>query len=141
MKIKSFKRIGTLFLACMMCMCMCFGMYTTVSAAETVTEEISITPRDGANTVYPGAANRKTFDLAEVSGQVSVNLTFVTASEAKSGSITWELLWNDNVYKTGSVGINDMEETPMVLTTGVYKVRVTNNANQKASVFAYLVER
>lgn len=139
MKIKSFKRIGTLVLACMMWVCMCFSMYTTASAAEIVPEktiiETSVTPHDGANTVYPG--NTLTLNLGSVSGYANATLTFVTASEASSGTLSWKLYCSGVKIKSGTVGVNDMQEYTMLLSAGTYTVEITNTASQKVSAFAY----
>lgn len=135
MKIKSFKHMGILALTCLMCICMCFGMCTTASAAEIVPEEITVTPRDGANTVYPGKTLTLTLGSAE--GYANVTLTFVTASEATSGRLSWKLYCSGTKIDSGYVGVNDMVEIQKFLSTGTYTVENTNLASQKVSAFAY----
>lgn len=135
MKIKSFKYMGILALTCLMCMCMCFEMCTTASAAEIVPEEITVTPRDGANTVYPG--DTLTLNLGTLSLGGNVTLTFVTASEATGGKLSWKFYCGKNQIDSGEIGVNDMIELPKLLIKGTYTVEITNLANKKVSAFAY----
>ena len=138
MKIKSFKRIGTLFLACLMCMCMCFGMCTTASAAESISakaEEMSLTRGVPENLVK--AHESKEFSFSNDFGGFSL-LTIVTASEGTSGNVTWKLKSGSQTHYSGTLGINNMIERHIGLPAGNYTVEVYNNSNSPTTIFVFL---
>ena len=136
MKIKSFKRMGTLFLACLMCMC--FGMCTTAFAAETENATYETRETVTASTKVPAGGTDELY-LGTVPGYYDTALHIVTACESTSGKINWVLYCDGVRYRSGSLGVNDMLDPAisMVLSTGRYTIKLTNTANKETTVFAY----
>lgn len=138
MKIKSFKRMGTLFLAFLMCMCMCFGMCTTAFAAETENATYETRETVTESTKVPAGKTAELY-LGTVPGHYNTALHIVTACESTSGKINWVLYCNGIEFKSGSLGVNDMLDPaiPMDLSTGRYTIELTNTAKKETTVFAY----
>lgn len=138
MKIKSFKRMGAMFLASLMCVCMCFGMCTTAFAAETENATYETRETVTASTKVPAGKTAELY-LGTVPGHYNTALHIVTACESTSGKINWELYCNGIKFKSGSLGVNDMLDPaiPMDLSTGRYTIKLTNTAKKETTVFAY----
>lgn len=136
MKIRFFKRLVTLFLACMMCIG--FSMCMTASAAEM--ENITYETRETitASTKIPAYGTAELY-LGTVPGYYNTALNIITACESTSGRINWKLFCDRIEIRSGSLGVNDMLDPaiPMFLSTGRYTIQLTNTANKETTVFAF----
>lgn len=132
--IKLRKRLLATLITC----CMLFSYNITCFASET-TEEYTITSSIApkASTAI-GAGQSATLNLGSV-GTGYVNLRIITASDATSGTVTWNFYRGTLKVKSGSLSVNDMRTVGIAVSSGNYSITLTNTCSKTTTVFAYFV--
>lgn len=138
MKTKLFKRVGTLILACVMCLSFCTTAFATESTVTV--DENSIMPRENHAEIQPNES--VTFTLGTLTAETNnPKITFITASKAAGPNIPWRLrnaTYNHDNVANGTVGVNTMHtETIWGLSRGRYEIIITNTAAKPVTVYVY----